>query len=81
VRFVQAARDNLEWGQGGPPPLLVKIAPDLSEDDKADIAAVAAATRVDGLVVGNTTVTRPGGRGGGVEWCAGRIVGVGRLGC
>ncbi|KAI8468576.1 MAG: hypothetical protein J3K34DRAFT_426910 [Monoraphidium minutum] len=60
VRFVQSARDGLDWGAAGPPPLLVKIAPDLSADDKADIAAVAAATRIDGLVVGNTTISRPG---------------------
>ena len=59
VRFVQRARDGLEWGPRGPPPLLVKIAPDLTDDDKADIAAVAAATKVDGLVVSNTTVARP----------------------
>lgn len=51
----------MEWGAGGPPPLLVKIAPDLTEDDKSDIAAVAASTGIDGLVVGNTTITRPGG--------------------
>ena len=61
VRFVKDARDRLQWGPSGPPPLLVKIAPDLTAADKADIAAVAAATRVDGLVVGNTTITRPGG--------------------
>lgn len=43
------------------PPLLIKIAPDLSADDRADIAAVAVAKApaVDGLVVSNTTVSRP----------------------
>lgn len=59
MRYVQGARDRLEWGASGPPPLLVKIAPDLTDADKADIAAVARATRVDGLVVSNTTVARP----------------------
>ena len=44
----------------GPPPLLVKIAPDLSEVDKADIAAVIVAHGVDGLIVSNTTIQRPG---------------------
>jgi dihydroorotate dehydrogenase len=44
----------------GPPPLLIKIAPDLTESDKADIAAVALRHSVDGLVVSNTTVARPG---------------------
>ncbi|XP_052818851.1 dihydroorotate dehydrogenase (quinone), mitochondrial-like isoform X1 [Mya arenaria] len=43
------------------PPLLVKIAPDLTEQDKTDIAAVVLQTpgRVDGLIVSNTTVSRP----------------------
>jgi dihydroorotate dehydrogenase len=42
-----------------PPPLLVKIAPDLQPEDKQDIAAVALATKVDGLIVSNTTLARP----------------------
>lgn len=37
---VQAARDEMQWGDEGPPPLLVKIAPDLSKQDLEDIAAV-----------------------------------------
>lgn len=40
-------------------PVLVKIAPDLSDEEKADIAAVVINTKVDGLVVCNTTVSRP----------------------
>lgn len=40
-------------------PLLIKIAPDLTEEEKADIAAVALRTRIDGLIVSNTTVARP----------------------
>lgn len=40
-------------------PVLVKIAPDLSDEEKADIAAVVNNTKVDGLVVCNTTVSRP----------------------
>lgn len=34
MRIVKDARDRLEWGPPGPPPLLVKIAPDLTEADK-----------------------------------------------
>ncbi|KAL6970143.1 dihydroorotate dehydrogenase (quinone) [Sarracenia purpurea var. burkii] len=49
-QLVQAARDEMQWGEEGPPPLLVKIAPDLSKQDLEDIAAVALALRVDGLV-------------------------------
>ncbi|KAH3772539.1 dihydroorotate dehydrogenase (quinone), mitochondrial-like isoform X1 [Dreissena polymorpha] len=43
------------------PPLLVKIAPDLSEADKKDIAEVVMKVpgRIDGLIVSNTTVSRP----------------------
>ena len=37
---VQAARDEMQWGEESPPPLLVKIAPDLSKEDLEDIAAV-----------------------------------------
>jgi dihydroorotate dehydrogenase len=41
------------------PPLLLKIAPDLTEDDKKDIAEVALAGGLDGLIVSNTTIVRP----------------------
>lgn len=68
LTFVKSTRDNLDWGPGGPPPLLVKIAPDLTDADKADIAAVVLATRVDGLVVSNTTISRPGEPKATVRW-------------
>jgi dihydroorotate dehydrogenase len=42
-----------------PPPLLLKIAPDLTPEDRADLAQAALATGIDGLVIANTTVTRP----------------------
>ncbi len=57
----------LEWGAAGPPPLLVKIAPDLTDADKTDIAAVVTEHKVDGLVVSNTTISRPGVQGPGVR--------------
>ena len=43
------------------PPLLLKIAPDLSFEEKRDIAAVACeeSSGVDGLIVCNTTLARP----------------------
>jgi dihydroorotate dehydrogenase len=43
------------------PPLLLKIAPDLTPADRRDIAQAALAVGVDGLIVGNTTVSRPPG--------------------
>ncbi|KAL3695308.1 hypothetical protein R1sor_009384 [Riccia sorocarpa] len=59
VKKVLAARDDMQWGEEGPPPLLVKIAPDLSKEDLADIAAVVLTLRVDGLIISNTTISRP----------------------
>ncbi|PWC75694.1 quinone-dependent dihydroorotate dehydrogenase [Azospirillum sp. TSH64] len=41
------------------PPLLLKIAPDLTVEDKSDIAAVALESGIDGLIVSNTTIARP----------------------
>jgi len=43
------------------PPLLAKVGPDLTEEQVSDIAEVAIASGIDGLIVGNTTVTRPPG--------------------
>lgn len=43
------------------PPILLKIAPDLTDEDKTDIAAVAGDTGVDGLICTNTTISRPQG--------------------
>ena len=42
-----------------PVPLLVKIAPDASDDDLDDIVAVCRDLRMDGIIVGNTTLSRP----------------------
>jgi dihydroorotate dehydrogenase len=43
------------------PPLLVKIAPDLSPEDLEDVAEVVLAAGIDGLIVSNTTIARPAG--------------------
>ncbi len=45
----------------GPTPVLLKIAPDLSLPDLDDVVGVARSRRVDSMIVGNTTVTRPKG--------------------
>jgi dihydroorotate dehydrogenase len=44
-----------------PPPLLLKIAPDLTEQDLADIAEIALEGRLAGLIATNTTIARPSG--------------------
>jgi dihydroorotate dehydrogenase len=43
----------------GPTPVLLKIAPDLSLLDLDDVVGTARSRRVDGMIVGNTTVSRP----------------------
>lgn len=40
-------------------PLLVKIAPDAGDDDLDDIVGVCRDLRMDGIIVGNTTLSRP----------------------
>ena len=41
-------------------PLLVKIAPDLSDEDVLAVADLATALRLDGIVATNTTISRDG---------------------
>lgn len=42
-----------------PVPLVVKIAPDATDDDLDDIVAVCREIRMDGIIIGNTTLSRP----------------------
>ncbi|KAM9929624.1 hypothetical protein OXX80_009619 [Metschnikowia pulcherrima] len=44
---------------GNTPPVLVKVAPDLSEPEIESIANSAKAARVDGIIISNTTIQRP----------------------
>jgi len=45
--------------QAGLTPLLIKIAPDLSLNELDDMVGAARRRRVDGMIVGNTTLARP----------------------
>ena len=45
--------------RGDGPPLFLKVAPDLDLQEIDDIARIAIERRIDGLIVGNTTVSRP----------------------
>ena len=42
-----------------PAPLAIKIAPDVTDEDLDDIVSVARQLKVDGIIVGNTTLSRP----------------------
>jgi dihydroorotate dehydrogenase len=55
LRQVVVARDT----EAAAVPLLVKIAPDLTAEERADIAALAPETGIDGIVIANTTIARP----------------------
>jgi dihydroorotate dehydrogenase len=55
VEAVLAARAE----SGASPPLLIKIAPDLGPEELADVAQIARARKVEGIIVGNTTIARP----------------------
>jgi dihydroorotate dehydrogenase len=62
LRIVEAVSRALDRAcPDGAPPILVKIAPDLTDRDREDIAAVARDERVAGLIVANTTIERPAG--------------------
>lgn len=56
---VLVARDEACAGARRKTPLLLKIAPDLVEGDREDIAGVVLESGADGLVVSNTTTSRP----------------------
>lgn len=46
-------------GKADAPPLLVKLAPDLTEEQLKDVAACLIEAVVDGVILGNTTLDRP----------------------
>ncbi|XP_069882305.1 dihydroorotate dehydrogenase (quinone), mitochondrial isoform X2 [Dipodomys merriami] len=66
-------RDSLKGPQK--PAVLVKIAPDLTAQDKKDIASVARELGIDGLIVTNTTVSRPTGLQGALRHETGGLSG------
>jgi dihydroorotate dehydrogenase len=56
--LIGGVRDVLA-GWANPPPLLLKIAPDLTQGDRTDIAEVALGGALSGLIICNTTTARP----------------------
>ncbi len=53
------ARERLAAAGVQRKPLLLKIAPDLSAEELVDVAEVCLASRIDGVIVSNTTISRP----------------------
>ncbi|MSO93213.1 MAG: quinone-dependent dihydroorotate dehydrogenase [Rhodospirillales bacterium] len=58
-RLLSAVMALLRQRASARPPLLLKIAPDLTDEDKRDIAAVALETGIDGIIATNTSIARP----------------------
>lgn len=58
LQRVLAARDRAGGGTGRPP-VLLKIAPDLTLSGLDDVVGIARKHGVDGMIVSNTTVARP----------------------
>jgi dihydroorotate dehydrogenase len=52
------AREQVR-ARSGPVPVLLKIAPDLSLTELDDVVGIARRHRADGMIVGNTTISRP----------------------
>jgi dihydroorotate dehydrogenase len=75
ARLLQAAREARDRS-GAPTPLLVKVAPDLSAEQRAEIAEVVLQAALDGLVATNTTVERPATLTGSARGEAGGLSGA-----
>lgn len=61
LTHLQSANRELSAGSGSPPrPLLLKIAPDLNQQQLDDIISLALDIHLDGLVAANTTIGRNG---------------------
>lgn len=61
LKRVLDERDAMTWSacRFGRPPVLVKVAPDLTERDMRDIADTVRELGIDGIIVSNTTSQRP----------------------
>lgn len=67
LSLAKSKRDEVLQKDGKHIPLLVKIAPDCEKEQLQDIAAVAEKVGIDGIVISNTTVSRPSSLLSGME--------------
>src|SRR6185312_12672577 len=58
--LLQAVGETADSAAGRHVPLLVKIAPDLSDEDIDDVARLAQEVGLDGIIATNTTISRDG---------------------
>lgn len=57
---IAAERETIALGRGGHPPVLVKLAPDLTDDELEDALEGIVRTGMDGVIATNTTLGRDG---------------------
>jgi len=57
---ILSSLQNINAGKPKPKPLLLKIAPDLTQEQIQDVAEVAKATLLNGIIATNTTIARTG---------------------
>jgi dihydroorotate dehydrogenase len=57
---IAAERRNIAAGQAGNAPILVKLAPDLSDEELDDAVGAILAAGMDGIIATNTTLSREG---------------------
>ncbi len=72
---VISARDECTRTMGRHVPVLLKIAPDVTDEDLSDIVEEVLAKNVDGLIVSNTTISRDGLSGKGLAQETGGLSG------
>ena len=58
--LIQKERETISLGRGGHAPILVKIAPDLTEEELDDAVGAILAKGMDGIIATNTTLAREG---------------------
>lgn len=59
LTHIRAVRDASIPAPAERPPLLVKVAPDLDDAALADVAEASLGAGIDGIIMGNTTLSRP----------------------
>ncbi|KAI8608078.1 hypothetical protein BC830DRAFT_1156884 [Chytriomyces sp. MP71] len=59
LKLLQEVKEARDIHVDHRPPLFVKIAPDVTRDELEDIAAVVAQSGIDGVIISNTTLSRP----------------------
>ncbi len=75
MRLLKRVQDARAATAGASPPLLVKLAPDIADEDLPEVVRVIVSHGVDGIVVSNTTLSREGLRDQGFAKEAGGLSG------